>query len=331
LVLIPCADPWVQAVVRSPDASTERFPASLPPPETVATLVDKGRLALFLEEHSIPHPKTSLVRQPEDLGGLLNAVGAGAFVKPRDSYAFQQRFGVKAFRANDAGEAAIRAREATEAGLDLLIQEYIPGPPTRHCFIDGFVDREGTVRGLFARRRLRMWPPDFGNSSAMVSIDLQNVAQPVDDVRRLLAASRYRGVFSAEFKQDLRDDQFKLLEVNVRPWLYVEFAERAGVNVCEMAYRDALGLPVTSVSSYRVGLLCVYPYYDRLACHDLVRRGQLSRIEWLRSWMGAHQPIFSVSDPLPAAVASSRDLTSWLRNRLVRVRGVSGRRFYPSS
>jgi predicted ATP-grasp superfamily ATP-dependent carboligase len=317
LVLLPCADPWVEAVVRSTDRDAERFPSSLPPAETVATLVDKGKMALFLEEHAIPHPKTFLVRRPADVEGLVSSLGAGAFIKPRDSYAFQQRFGVKALRVLDAGEAAARARDAAVAGLELLVQEYVPGPPTGHCFIDGFVDRGGTVRALFARRRLRMWPPDFGNSSAMVSIALQEVAQPAGDLRRLLAASRYRGVFSAEFKQDPRDGRFKLLEVNVRPWWYVEFAERAGVNVCEMAYRDALGLPVTTVSSYSIGLQCVYPYYDRLACGDLLSRGQLSRHEWLRSWTGAHQPVFSFSDPLPAAVATGQGLARWLRRRLL--------------
>jgi len=47
-------------------------------------------------------------------------------------------------------------------------------------------------------------------------------------------------VFSAEFKFDERDGLFKILEVNARPWWYVDFAARCGVDVCRMAYRDAL-------------------------------------------------------------------------------------------
>ena len=74
----------------------------------------------------------------------------------------------------------------------------------------------------------------------------------------LLARVNYRGIFSAEFKRDARDGQYRILEVNTRAWTYVEFASRCGVNVCEMAWQDALGLPVTAASpSYPVGAGCV--------------------------------------------------------------------------
>jgi predicted ATP-grasp superfamily ATP-dependent carboligase len=316
LVVVPCADRWVRAAVECPEVGTERFPASLPPPDTAATLLDKGRLAGFLETLAVPHPRTFLVQRPEDVVGPVAILGDGAFIKPCDSHGFQRRFDVKGFRAPNAAEANTLAREAASAGLQVLVQEYIPGPPTCHHFVDGFVDRYGVVRGLFARRRWRMHPPDFGNSTAMISIDLNEVAPAVDDLRRVLAAGRYRGVFSAEFKRDPRDGAFKLLEVNVRPWWFVDFASRAGIDVCEMAYRDALGLPVETASSYRVGLRCVYPFDDRLACRDLVKKGQLSRAAWLFSWIGAHQPVFSFSDPWPAVAGSALLVKRWLRKRL---------------
>ncbi|GAG91405.1 unnamed protein product, partial [marine sediment metagenome] len=30
-----------------------------------------------------------------------------------------------------------------ERGLGFMIQEYVPGPPTNHFFLDGFVSPEG--------------------------------------------------------------------------------------------------------------------------------------------------------------------------------------------
>ena len=35
--------------------------------------------------------------------------------------------------------------------------------------------------------------------------------------------------------------EFKILEINARPWWYVELASRCGVDVCTMSYRDAFG------------------------------------------------------------------------------------------
>ena len=70
-----------------------------------------------------------------------------AFLKPADSHAFQIRFGRKAFRFTGVDEAERLAAEARAAGLEVMAQEYLPGPPTAHWFVDGFVDREGRMCG----------------------------------------------------------------------------------------------------------------------------------------------------------------------------------------
>ena len=187
------------------------------------------------------------------------------------------------------------------------------GPPSNHVFIDGFRDGDGVVRALFARRRLRMYPPLFGNSSSMRSVAVQEVREAADHLTGLLRHVGYRGVFSAEFKQDARDGRFKLLEINTRPWWYVEFAARCGVDVCSMAYRDALAEPVESIDTYRTGVECVYPYMDYFACRELLRSGELSLGEWLRSWIGAVQPVFRRDDPWPAVRATVGILSGKVR------------------
>ena len=75
-----------------------------------------------------------------------------------------------------------------------------------------------------------MHPPDFGNSSYMVSVPLQEAAGAVDTLRTIMGHTGFRGIFSAEFKRDADDGLFKLLEVNIRPWWYVEFNQRFGNN-----------------------------------------------------------------------------------------------------
>src|SRR5262249_15871752 len=145
-----------------------------------------------------------------------------------------------------------------------------------------------------------------------------------DAIASLLRRVGYRGVFSAEFKLDPRDGVFRLLEVNARPWWYVDFAARCGVDVCRMAYDDALGLPVTTLDRYDVGRGLVFPYMDYSACRESVRRGQLSLWSWGRSWAGAIQPVFTLSDPVPATVESAKILAESLSRRvrdLVRARG----------
>jgi predicted ATP-grasp superfamily ATP-dependent carboligase len=147
----------------------------------------------------------------------------------------------------------------------------------------------------------------------MVSVARDRVADAIATIQRLVERVGYRGIFSAEFKYDDRDGLFKILEVNARPWWYVEFAARCGVDVCSMAYRDALGLPVEPGGAYHVGRACVFPYYDYGACRELSRQGQLSLWAWARSWLTAEQPVFRWSDPLPAVIETSRGLGRQLR------------------
>ncbi|HTC23815.1 MAG TPA: ATP-grasp domain-containing protein [Gemmatimonadales bacterium] len=301
-VLIPCSDQTALWVAGLDLQLRRRFPSSTPTREVFDRLVDKARFADLLDRAEVPHPFTRRLTSQADLTDLESRRGQVIFLKPVESQAFFRRFGVKAFHVRDRGEAESRWHEARAAGLDLVLQEYIPGPATAHVFIDGFRDRTGVVRAWFPRRRLRMFPPDFGNSSAMVSLPIADARPAVDDLSRLLEHLEYRGVFSAEFKWDERDGRFKLLEVNARAWWYVEYAAWCGVNVLRLAWLDALEQPVPDVTHYRVGKRCVYPSYDSAARRAMPPGSRPGLLDLYRSWIGARQPVFQLTDPLPGVM-----------------------------
>jgi D-aspartate ligase len=310
MVLLPCSDGWAMAVSLLPAELRRRFPASVAETSRLELLVDKGRFAETLAELGLPHPRTVRLSLPEALDEATDAWLVDAFLKPADSGRFSAEYGVKAVRPRSRAHAAEVVARARGKGLELMLQEFIPGPASRHYFLDGFVDRDGRVCAMFARRRLRMFPPEFGNSTYMESIPLAEAAPAEETVRRLLAAIGYRGVFSAELKQDSRDGLFKLLEVNARPWWFVEFAASCGVDVCEMARRDALGEDVSPVSEYRVGRRCVY------ARRDLATRqgNHFGLAAILASWIGARQLTFAWDDPMPGM----REISEWTRRKLRR-------------
>ena len=122
------------------------------------------------------------------------------------------------------------------------MQEFLPGPAGAHVLVDGFQDRAGVARARLARRRVRKHPPDLGDSTFGIFISLDEVAEPLRSLDELLAGLGYRGMVSAEFKLDPRDEAYKLLEVNCRPFGHFESALRWGTTLCLMAYCDALGL-----------------------------------------------------------------------------------------
>ncbi len=269
-------------------------------------LQDKSRFAAFLKTTDIPHPPTSHRASRADIDAIPFDTLDRVFIKPVNSQKFSDVTGVKGVwvkRKEDIYEAW---QKLHEQGFMLMAQEYVPGSAADHYFVDGFRDASGRLTGLFTRQRIRISPPDFGNSSYCRSIPIAELQAPLDSMTTLLSKLDYRGIFSAEFKRDARDGKFRILEVNTRAWTYVEFAARCGVNVCEMR----IPLPVTVASkNYVAGAGCVDLHRDISAvrAQGAATRGPLPRI--LLQWARAHFHSFRFDDPRPG-LSAARSLTA---------------------
>jgi predicted ATP-grasp superfamily ATP-dependent carboligase len=313
-VLFPCSDSWAEAVSGFPSELEQRFPSVSAPARLVEQFADKAAFLDLVERSSVPHPRTVAVGDARDLETIDDSELAGYFLKPCDSQAFSARFGLKGFPIADRRQANVSIERAAREGLSLLAQEVIPGPPTNHVFLDGYVARDGTFAALLARRRLRMFPLDFGNSTMTVSIALSDAEGAVDSLRRLFEHVGYTGLFDAEYKFDERDRIYKLIEVNTRAWWQIGLWPGCGVPVCWLAYRDALGEPVEPVTAYEIGRRWVHEFRDLPAWLGERQR----RLNPLVSWRDCEYAIFSRDDTRPFVVAArhgARSLLSRVRSR----------------
>ena len=323
-VLIPGRDDAALWASDLPHGSlAERFPVCSSSRATLTILQDKSRFGEFLAGTGIPHPRTFTIRSDTDIAAIPFDALDRVFVKPADSQKFMQAMGVKGLWARNRAEFEAIWRRLETQQLAVIAQEYVPGGADQHYFIDGFRDRHGRVTGLFARRRLRISPPDFGSSSYCISIPLGDVEPALPGLTELLTRLEYRGIFSAEFKRDARDGALRILEVNTRAWWYVEFAARCGVNVVEMAYLDALEQEVPRAPDYTVGAGCVNLTNDLRIVLGRRGRSGASLPKVLRQWRRAHFAVFRWDDPLPGLAVAARMFTRWMRNRVrSRARGA---------
>jgi D-aspartate ligase len=303
-VLFPCSDTWAQAVARMSEDQRARYPTSISAPDVLDLLVDKAQFYSAADRFDVPHPRTRAVTSADE---IAPSELDGHFLKPSNSQRFNALHSEKAYRFGALAEAQEGLRLMDAAGVQALLQEYIPGPPDLHYFVDGYLDRDGVLRAVFVRRRTRMFPVSFGNSTHMVTVPPSAAEQAVANVVKLLTGIGFRGTFSAEFKLDPRDGEFKLLEVNGRPWWYVGFALDCGVDVPLLSYRDALGLDLQTISGYRTGVRCVFLHLDMRAFIYEHRERGLTFSAWLRSVVGARSTVFSWEDPRPAA-----SLLAWM-------------------
>lgn len=319
-VLLPCADDaalWVADIAGS--ALATRFPCSTSTRPTLEILQDKQRFADFLATTNVPHPRTFAVARHEDIAAIPFEQLDRVFLKPVDSQRFNREFGLKGIWTTGRREFEAQWSRLDALGFQSVAQEYVPGGADDHYFVDGFRDRHGELRGLFCRRRLRIFPPDFGNSSCSRSIAPAEVAGAIDSLTTLLSQLHYRGIFSAEFKRDARSGEFRLLEINTRAWWYVEFAARCGVNVCRMAWEDAQELPVApATSGYRLGADCVNLHGDVRSVLAQPRPLRRLLATALGVWPRAYFHVFRIRDPWPGVRLLLQNIGGTLRGLGVR-------------
>jgi predicted ATP-grasp superfamily ATP-dependent carboligase len=315
-VLMPCSDPWVRTIAASREQLPGRFKVWTTDVSVIDKLVNKNTFLRSLIEAGIPHPRTFNISDIGDFDAVPDDFFSSAFLKPFDSPSYLAHYGRKGIAVQDRSQAIQEWQRARNDGHPTLLQEYVPGGANRHVFIDGYRSADGSRIEFLARRRLRMFPPDFGNSTAMISIPLAEAQDCLSQLKRLFSNIEYTGIFSAEFKQDPRDEEYKIIEVNCRPWWYVEYAHRCGLNVCEYAYRDCLGLELPHSLGYTVGKYGTYPSQDLELDRISNPRSISGFFGMLYQWLISYQPAFCWSDPGPGIVGVFKQLRAAIVKRV---------------
>ncbi len=306
-VVIPCSDDWVENLSQTQAHGSMKARTLVPTLETVRTFTHKDRFAELLTELAVPHPSTIILNADDPNSPGYADLDSRYFLKPVDSQNFFRIFKQKAIR-RDEPEANLLYQSAIAQGLTFLAQEYLPGEASKHYFIDGCCNSQGEIVAALARQRLRMYPPLFGNSTYMHSIPIAEVSQPLSHLSRLFRTTAFQGLFSAEWKLGA-DGTFRLLEVNIRAWWFVEFATRCGLNLPQLFFKLAVGEP-TRVGSYSIGKHFFHPYYDLYALRELY---QLPYLRWLYQLGSTWNSHFAWDDPRPAFASTIQAIWGHLR------------------
>jgi predicted ATP-grasp superfamily ATP-dependent carboligase len=287
----------------------------LPKSDVVETLVNKRKFYQSLAEHDIPHPVTYFPESIDDIEAISKEAGYPVYVRPSISQVFSEIFRKKGFVARSREELLKYFTLATRYKIDVLVQEIVPGPATNMFGINGYFDKNGDPRGLFAYRRLREWPRGFGNGSLIESIPVCSLSSIKTSAVEYLHNLRYHGLMDAEFKRDSRDGQFKFLEVNARSWWQNSFPTKCGINLVFAAYLDALGEELDYDEDYVAGLRWSYFLNDTRSVIPMLKTGEITVGAWLSSLrMVDDWAYFSIDDLIPWILNSQYTL-----NKLVKV------------
>jgi predicted ATP-grasp superfamily ATP-dependent carboligase len=184
------------------------------------------------------------------------------------------------------------------------------------------------VLAFVTAQRSRQYPLDFGRASTFVeTIDRPDVLKAS---LRLLDDLRLDGLVEIEFKQDPRDGQLKLLDVNARAWGWHSVGDAAGVDFAYAAWRLAMGDDVVATHG-RPGVRWARLSMDVPSSAREIAAGRLRLRTYLHSLrQPLSGPIAALDDPLPMVcdlpLMGVRGVKRSVREAVGRARGASARR-----
>jgi predicted ATP-grasp superfamily ATP-dependent carboligase len=219
-------------------------------------------------------------------------------IKPAVKENFFYATGDKAWRAETPEQLNNLFRRARQQirPEEILIQEIIPGSGIQQYSYCAFF-RDGEAQSTLVARRLRQHPREFGRAATYV----ETIEHPeVEELsERFLKAINYYGLVEVEFKQDPRDGQLKMLDVNARTWGFHSLGVPAGVDFPYLLYADQVGRSVES-SRAKAGVGWLRAITDVPTVASDLWASELSLRSYLRSLRNTRtESVFCLRDPLP--------------------------------
>lgn len=240
-VLFPTRDETVAAFSRHRERLAQFFRVTTPEWESVRWAWDKKNSYLRAEQLGIPVPRTFNPRSESELELLFRRLPLA--VKPAIKENFFYATGAKAWRAETPAQLRHLYRRAAKQikPEEIMLQEIIPGDGSCQYSYCAFF-RDGQAHGTLVAKRLRQHPREFGRAATYV--ETTECPEIIELSERFLHTINYYGLVEIEFKQDPRDGQFKMLDVNARTWGFHSLGAAAGVDFPYMLYADQVGRPI---------------------------------------------------------------------------------------
>jgi D-aspartate ligase len=237
-VLFPTRDETVAAFSRYRTELAQMFRVTTPDWNTVQWAWDKNKTYEMALKLQIPSPQTWNLKSRDELSTLHSKLPLA--IKPAIKENFFYATGAKAWRADTVESLHFLFDKAAQQIKleEIMIQEIIPGDG-QHQFSYCAFFRDGRAHSSLVARRERQHPREFGRAATYVeSIDLPAIEELSE---RFLKAIDYYGLVEMEYKQDPRDGQYKLLDVNARTWGFHSLGFPAGVDFPYLLFADQVG------------------------------------------------------------------------------------------
>jgi len=233
--------------------------------EDIMTIAqDKSKTFNFAQKFNIPIPQTFRPETTEEINDIANEISYPCVIKKTN---YNESGVVYCNNKSELIENYSLLHRKRKGDMSMpIVQEYIVGPGMGYYGIY----KNGKCMGYFMHQRIHEFPITGGASTLAKSVNDQELKSLGD---KLLSNLNWHGVAMVEFKKDLNDGRFKLMEVNPKFWGSFELSHKSGINFAYLYYLVAMGKQVHE-SNYKNDVYFRWTLPSDLLWYKFATRGQ---------------------------------------------------------
>jgi D-aspartate ligase len=228
-ILFPTSDAFVEFVNENREELGKYFKYSLPEKNILRQLLNKKTQYILAEEVNTPVPKTFYPKTIQEAEQIARQLNYPAIIKGLVSTEWRTKFPVQKVVLAKNAETLIRAfSEINDFAISMLVQEVVVGPDSNSIILNTYMNKNSEELLVLTYKKIRCYPCYFGVASVAESTYVPEVA---DLGLSFLKKIGFVGMAQIEFKRDIRDNAWRLIEINpCRTWMQNILAERCGMN-----------------------------------------------------------------------------------------------------
>lgn len=305
----------------------------IPSEGALDTCLDKWETFRCAENAAVSTPRSWRIESPEQLADCLREeIAFPCVLKPLSSYHWRkgrnwERVGSrKAICVASSEELRKEYESIAGAERRALLQELVQGGDDQLLVAACYLDPESRPVASFTCQKLLQSPEGFGTGFIVQTVKKPEI---LPDAFRLLQAMRFTGIAEVEFKRDSRTQQYKLIEVNPRPWDQHRLGQSCGVDLIYIAYCHAAQIPAPAIeeSEFQYKWIAEDVFLANVFRSVWKRDKKLGRL--LQSARGRRiYGVWYPRDPFPAVACCISTLTALAVMLLKRVGSSCFRRSY---
>ena len=185
-------------------------------------------------------PKTFKCESNIEIDLLIKKTLYPVIVKPSvKDYAqsfYAKHNGMKALTVTNESELKKILNDGLVAGSKLIVQEKIAfDRPENEIPFYAYVDKNSKIIMAATGIKRLIQPHPYGTANVL---ELSWHQELLELAQKIVEAISWRGLIMIEFIKEKNTNQWKMIEINTRPWLFCDFYSRYNFNFIKLLYLD---------------------------------------------------------------------------------------------